>query len=622
MLLPDEASTPSAPGPYLSEEHKRRFTIVAGVLGAVFFFGQLLLPFVAMLFVAPVAFTSRWMSFSEALVERSALWGGGIWYVERELMQAAAPSANQAHRLVRVPFAGGGEPQVMATLETDEAWLLDGGDRLWVISPAKVQSWHGGELHSEWQGADLGCMTRPFRVDGRPAVVTQDPEGFSLRVFGDDGWEVRGRFALQMLDRFTSASEDMQIVSSAQGLQVFVKAGDTLYWRPGMPPDGDSVEAGPWQAVCRIKGAWTSAEIDGRPAVFHLDPGPSTRLVGLRHEGGSWREFFTAPMLIGRVAAFQGAEPGRFTVVSSGFPGSLLILSVQDGKVVDRATSGSGFPFPKMMLPMVLIPQAASLGMPLILALIFTVLMARHRTSSFHSDGTSVEFASLARRAFAQLIDAVILSGPVVAAFVLTFSRMFDSRPDDFRGPEAPSPWDGARVRGSGLGSRLLPRLLGHRGRLGDHSREVAARHSRPGHRPEAVRLRQGADQEPAQVRRRLLQLHGRRDGGGAQRELAARRGHGRPHRGGGDAPATREWARRLTHRCQEYRPGYRLRLHSSAAGVISRPRRRYAMSETRGRAPARTNPPHLSPSSQGGAAIGRSERSPGRHHSAPGSAP
>jgi len=392
----------------------------------VFFFGQLLLPFVAMLFVAPVAFSSRWMSFSEALVERSALWGGGIWYVERELMQAAAPSANQAHRLVRVPFAGGGEPQVMATLETDDAWLLDGGDRLWVISPARVQSWHGGELHSVWQGADLGCMTRPFRVDGRPAVVTQDPEGFSLRVFGDDGWEVRGRFTLRMLDRFTSASEDMQIVSSAQGLQVFVKAGDTLYWRPGMPPDGDSVEAGPWQAVCRIKGAWTSAEIDGRPAVFHLDPGPSTRLVGLQHEGGSWREFFTAPMLIGRVAAFQGAEPGRFTVVSSGFPGSLLILSVQDGKVVDRATSGSGFPFPKMMLPMVLIPQAASLGMPLILALIFTVLMARHRTSSFHSDGTSVEFASLARRAFAQLIDAVILSGPVVAAFVLTFTKMFD----------------------------------------------------------------------------------------------------------------------------------------------------------------------------------------------------
>jgi hypothetical protein len=35
----------AAPG-YLSENHKRRFTTTAGILGAVFFFGQFIQPFV------------------------------------------------------------------------------------------------------------------------------------------------------------------------------------------------------------------------------------------------------------------------------------------------------------------------------------------------------------------------------------------------------------------------------------------------------------------------------------------------------------------------------------------------------------------------------------------------
>ena len=427
--MPDEAPTPPAAGPYLSEEHKRRFTIVAGVLGAVFFFGQLLLPFVAMLLVGPFAMASHWMSFSQVLVDRSALWDGGVWYFERDLMQGAAPATSQASRndrLVRAPASGSGAPEVMATLETDDAWLLDGGDRLWVISPGEVWSWHDGELHPEWQGTDLGCMTRPFRFDGRPAVVTQDPDGFWLRVLGDTGWQVRGRFALGMREPFRSASEDMQVVSSAQGLQVFVRVGDTLYWRQGMPLDRELVEPGPWQALGKVSRGWTSTVLGGEPAVFTLKQHPSTRLVGLHLEGGRWREIFSTPMLMNGAAVLEGENPGRYTIVTSGFPASLLVLSVQDGKVVDRVTHGSGFPFPKMMLYMLAIPQAATFGLPLILALIFTVLMARHRTSSFRSEGTSVRFASLARRAFAQLIDAVILSGPVVAAFILTFTKIFD----------------------------------------------------------------------------------------------------------------------------------------------------------------------------------------------------
>src|SRR6266705_4558820 len=66
---------------YLSEESKRRFTLVAGILGAVFFLAQFLLPMLVMFLVMmPMMFDRE---IGTADLDQAALWRGELWFVER-----------------------------------------------------------------------------------------------------------------------------------------------------------------------------------------------------------------------------------------------------------------------------------------------------------------------------------------------------------------------------------------------------------------------------------------------------------------------------------------------------------------------------------------------------------
>ena len=65
---------------YLSPESKRRFTIVAGVLGAVFFVAQIALPMIIVLAIMLPTMMSQAVRTTE--LRQATLWQGEIWYVE------------------------------------------------------------------------------------------------------------------------------------------------------------------------------------------------------------------------------------------------------------------------------------------------------------------------------------------------------------------------------------------------------------------------------------------------------------------------------------------------------------------------------------------------------------
>src|SRR5262245_46027869 len=66
---------------YLSDESKRRFTLIAGILGAVFFVAQFLLPVLVMVVVMMTMMMGS--RFSIADIEQSALWSNELWFIER-----------------------------------------------------------------------------------------------------------------------------------------------------------------------------------------------------------------------------------------------------------------------------------------------------------------------------------------------------------------------------------------------------------------------------------------------------------------------------------------------------------------------------------------------------------
>lgn len=60
ILEPEEAPTG-----YISAESKKKFTITAGILGALFFIAQFVAPFIVMVGIMVVALSENWQRVSD-----------------------------------------------------------------------------------------------------------------------------------------------------------------------------------------------------------------------------------------------------------------------------------------------------------------------------------------------------------------------------------------------------------------------------------------------------------------------------------------------------------------------------------------------------------------------------
>ena len=120
------------PSGYLSEEHKRKFTIIAGILGAIFFILQFVLPFVLMLAIMPgmMFFQDSWMEIANP--EPGAFWNNQIWYAGTSVSPKKPDGGRATLKSLKIDSEEG--LKNIGLLPMENPWLLAGTDRLWIIS--------------------------------------------------------------------------------------------------------------------------------------------------------------------------------------------------------------------------------------------------------------------------------------------------------------------------------------------------------------------------------------------------------------------------------------------------------------------------------------------------------
>jgi len=412
----DQTAIPQTRPPgYLSEQDKRTFTITTGILGAVFFIAQFIVPFVVMIAVMP----SLVLSFKVAEPHRGACWENELWYVQRT--QRPRPASESHATLNRIDLDGRKEPTTVCELPIQRPFLLAGDDRLWVITSSDVAYYQQDTLVVVSQNEQLGDICRPFLHDGRPAVIQETPQGLSLMVF-DDTWKKRRDLDLKTERTPTDIKDNLQVLSQAGKLHFFLQHGDTLYYSL-MQDDRTELADNPWQKVAQVRNDWQTLLLDGRPLVFLAQQDDSqNKIAALQISDGRWTSFFTEPaLIIGKIGAYPVPQSGRIAILLQSFPASLRLLLVEDTAVVSTTRYGGGFPFPRGFAVAMFVPQALTLTMPLILALILSTLMRKHRVCRYVAASLDAPFASLARRAAAQIVDALFLAGPAVAGYLGMF---------------------------------------------------------------------------------------------------------------------------------------------------------------------------------------------------------
>lgn len=408
-----------APKGYLSEEDKRKFTITAGILGAVFFILQFILPPMLMIVVMPgmMFFGDFWMK--EAKPRCGAFWKDSIWYVETSI--SARPSPQGRTMLKRLDLDVEEGPESVSPLPIENPWLLAGTDRLWMLSSSAIGFYQYGEISILSEEKTLGDISRPFLYDGHPAVAEERPTGVALMVFMQGRWQKKLSFRLKSQENLGHIHRYLQVLSDRGRLHLFLKFGKTLYYREGLPP-AEIDERSVWQPVSEVARDWIAVLVDGEPMVFHRGTrDDSSKLVGLRQIGETWKPFFTYDsVMTSDMGVYPLGHPGRFAMVLQSFPGSLRLVQVEGAEVMQEVRHGSGFPFPPGFRILMVGFYVPMFILPLILAVILSGLMRKHRICEHEAASVSMRFASLIRRALAQIIDFFVLGAPaIVGVFLL-----------------------------------------------------------------------------------------------------------------------------------------------------------------------------------------------------------
>lgn len=342
--LDDDDLTEEAPPGYRSQKHRERYIPLMATLLVGTFLLQSALPFLVFIVAMPLI-AMQTLSLSMPQYGKGTAWQEAIWFPAR----IGPGGGGSGCKLQAIDYQGKPLPKQEIEVDTQPAWLLADGDRLWAVSAGEV-----AEIYADGSRPQVMHPTRflsnpsqPFLYEGELAVAdADDDDNWSLFTFDKGEWIERAKLDLSGIaapatpsteeedapadalnpDKGLSPEQELQakrkaiqqFIQSASGkidrvqivrihgnYHVAFSQGGKLYHRATLPlaDDDGTAEPGPaWNLVTSLstnagtlrgmRGAqtdgWSLACVAGQPAiVIALNQRGATQLW--RETDGQWQ---------------------------------------------------------------------------------------------------------------------------------------------------------------------------------------------------------------------------------------------------------------------------------------------------------------------------------------------
>ncbi len=303
----------------------------------------------------------------------------------------------------------------LVALNMAEPRLLAGEDRLWIIAREHVAYFKDDKLQTTPVAKGLGEFSRPFMQDGKLAVLTGDQSRMQLMVFEAGEWRTQKAFKLDTPDVLDVQAKDVQVVVTADGVQLFCRPGGSgkIYRRTGLP-ETDKPDPDAWETVVKTNSAWTAVDIDGELAVFYHANIEGLCAAGLKKSDDNWVVFFRYPvgwdMDLGVAPTGEG---DGFVLMRQVLADSTKIIGVSGNLPVWKVEQKGDIHLTEEFKRDSKIARIITyLPIP-IMVLILTIMMSKCRVNSYGRGDNVVHFASIGRRALAATADLVLLAPPL-----------------------------------------------------------------------------------------------------------------------------------------------------------------------------------------------------------------
>jgi uncharacterized RDD family membrane protein YckC len=399
------------PNGYLSDKGKQKFTITAGILGAVFFMAQIILPFVLMMIVMPVTMFRNDVT-KQLNIDSMVFWNDSIWLIEEA-------GKNRGYNLKRIKLQ---EPNKLYTerkLLLEKPNLLAGSDTLWIISPHYVTQHFIREPGQTKRTRYAGNLSKPFLLNDRPAAVRDAPDETSILLYEDGEWNKKFDLNLGPNAKKINTSKNLQVLCDENQMHIFMLLNDTLYYQ-NHSFDSITDYSKSWEAIGSFGKSWQAVSNGVDLFVFGIRPTYGDRqIVGYKNKDDNWEIFFRKEAQIGTdIGICSLMENEKFILSTQLFPFQLKMSEIKGSKVIKSQFFGSAFPFGSGFRLLFIIPYSGMLILPLILAIILSYMMKKYRNCNYIAESHELPYASLTRRALAQIFDGFILCGPFILSFI------------------------------------------------------------------------------------------------------------------------------------------------------------------------------------------------------------
>ena len=112
-------------------------------------------------------------------------------------------------------------------------------------------------------------------------------------LFENSRWEEKHFFTIKQLEGDRRCINDIQVLAADQKLHLFVKLGDTIFYRVGLPA-GEGTSRGGWQPVAKSGCNWNTALFGSRPALFFNKTSQHQNMIdGMMLKDDDWKPFFS-----------------------------------------------------------------------------------------------------------------------------------------------------------------------------------------------------------------------------------------------------------------------------------------------------------------------------------------
>ena len=382
----------------------------------------------------------------------AALWKGRIWY---EVLRVGPNNLGNMATITSFGPEKGDIKESSFRAPFPAMGILADGNRLWVISPNSVTRIEGEESVEFKPKRLLGRTSEPFLYEDQVAVIDLSTAPLPmLLVLKDREWTEAGRVNIpfsfassvvngkRILVPVTNSSSigasmlDVKVVSGEGQLHLFASDGAVVAYHAGMDlaptsalaPDNvkafvDLSDLREWEPVCatgptkgrRGVNGWKAGIQNGEPIVITTggsaaaNPFQNTTLLAYRRRQGEWKKTAeqSTPALMNLLVVSDGQS---MYVAGQSFAQTLRLHILTETELKQTGTVMKA-PVAAFQVPAqrwAWIYQAVYWPSLLILAMGLSRLMSVYLGSQYQFGLTTVELASVTRRAIARVIDMLV----------------------------------------------------------------------------------------------------------------------------------------------------------------------------------------------------------------------